>query len=112
MRLTTEAGKVQPTVLTDRTILIDRPYFRVERIPVWGSRASASLAAADRKGPGLSYLFVAAGSGRLVGSDFEPVDLPARSIAAVPALAPEFTVEDCGGLDLIRITPNWPGGKA
>ncbi len=111
-RLITEAGKVQPTVLPDRTILIDRQYFRVERIPIVGSRASATLAAADRRGPGLSYLFVAAGSGRLIGAGFEPVDLPARSIAAVPALAADFTVEDCGGLDLIRIIPNWPGGNA
>jgi hypothetical protein len=28
---------------------------------------------------------------------------------AVPAASPEFEVEDMGGLDLIRITPNWPG---
>ena len=39
---------------------------------------------------------------------FEPVDLPARGIVAVPAASPEFVVEDLGGLDLIRITPNWP----
>jgi hypothetical protein len=41
------------------------------------------------------------------------VELPARGIVAVPAAAPEFVLEDQGGpgrsLDLIRITPNWPG---
>jgi hypothetical protein len=31
---------------------------------------------------------------------------------AVPADAPAFVVEDLGGLDLIRIAPNWPAGKA
>jgi len=111
-RLTTQAGKVQPTVLADRTILIDKGYFRVERIPVSGSRSSTTLAAADRAVPGLAYLFVAAGAGRLTSSSFEPVDLPARSIAAVPASSPDFIVEDLGGLDLIRITPSWPGDKA
>jgi len=34
--------------------------------------------------------------------------LPARGIVAVPAASPAFTLEDAGGLDLIRITPNWP----
>jgi hypothetical protein len=26
----------------------------------------------------------------------------------VPAASPEFVLEDRGGLDLIRLTPNWP----
>ncbi len=34
MRLATQAGKVQPRVLPDRTILVDAEYFRVERIAV------------------------------------------------------------------------------
>jgi hypothetical protein len=29
-------------------------------------------------------------------------------MVAVPAASPEFLIEDLGGLDLIRITPNWP----
>ncbi len=57
---------------------------------------------------GLAYLFAAAGAGRLTGEGFEPVDLPACGIVAVPAASPEFAIEDLGGLDLIRITPNWP----
>jgi len=46
------------------------------------------------------------------GSGFDPVELPARGIVAIPAASPEFLVEDSadadGPLDLIRITPNWP----
>jgi mannose-6-phosphate isomerase len=57
---------------------------------------------------GLSYLFAAAGAARITGQGFEPVDLPARGIVAVPAASPAFQVEDAGGLDLIRIAPNWP----
>lgn len=105
-RLETRAGKVQPKQLADRTVLVDADYFRVERIPVKGSRSSASLR--GDAATGLAYLFAAEGRGRIAGPDFETVVLEPRSIAAVPAAAPQFAVEDLGGLDLIRITPNWP----
>jgi mannose-6-phosphate isomerase len=108
MRLTTRAGKVPPKPLADRTVLIDVEYFRVERIPVDGTRASSTLPGSDERQPGLSYLFAAAGSARLAGSGFEPVEIPARGIACIPAAAPGFTVEDGVGLDLIRISPRWP----
>jgi mannose-6-phosphate isomerase len=112
-RLTTRAGKVPSRELADRTILMDGDYFRVERIPVSGSRTSASLPENGETVPGLQYLFVAAGAARLAGAGFEPVELSMGAIAAVPAASPEFAVEDAGGpdlssLDLIRITPRWP----
>ncbi len=109
-RLTTRAGLVAPRLLADRTVLIDSEYFRVERIPMRGSRTSASLRAAHQPeaAPQLAYLFAASGAGRLVGQGFAAVDLRARSIVAVPAHSPEFVLEDVGALDLIRITPNWP----
>jgi mannose-6-phosphate isomerase len=111
LRLTTRAGKVAPRQLADRKVLIDVEYFRVERIPVNGSRTSESLHSGGGK-RGLAYLFAAAGTGRLTGTEFEPVDLPTRGIVAVPAASPEFVLEDAGSangsLDLIRISPNWP----
>jgi mannose-6-phosphate isomerase len=106
IKLVTDAGKISPKVLQDRTILLDVKYFRIERIPVAGSISSASLG--DKPETGLAYLFAAAGAGRLSGMGFEPVDLPARGIVAVPASSHAFTLADAGGLDLIRITPNWP----
>lgn len=105
-RLKTRAGKVAPQQLKDRTVLLDAEYFRIERVPVEGSRTSAELRGASK--PALAYLFAAAGSGRLSGAGFDPLDLPARGIVAVPAASPEFVLENRGGLDLIRITPNWP----
>jgi mannose-6-phosphate isomerase len=107
-KLVTRAGKVQPTELADRTVLIDADYFRVERIHEAGNRSSASLRGENEKGPLLAYLFAAAGGGRIAGPGFDAVDLPPRGIVAVPASSPVFTVADLGGLDLIRITPNWP----
>jgi len=110
-KLMTRAGKIAPRKLADRTVLIDVEYFRVERVPVEGSRTSESLRGGEKAG--LAYLFAAAGSGRLTGAGFEAVELPARGIVAVPAASPEFVLEEAGGpgekLDLIRITPNWPG---
>jgi mannose-6-phosphate isomerase len=107
-RLATRAGKVTPVPRDDRTILIDVEYFRVERLPVNGSRASSSLAASDERGPGLSYLFAAAGSGRIEGEGFEAIELAARGIACIPASSPEFNVQDLGELELVRISPRWP----
>lgn len=114
-KLVTRAGKVASIELADRTVLIDVAYFRMERIPVFRDLTSESLRGAGGK-RGLAYLFAAAGAGRLSGAGFEPVDLPARGIVAVPAASPEFALEEVGGtgdrLDLIRITPNWPVAAA
>jgi mannose-6-phosphate isomerase len=111
-RLVTRVGKVLPTVLADRTALINVEYFRVERLPVSGARSSKTLPSEGELAPGLSYLFAASGTGRVTGPDFEAVDLPTRIIVAVPASSPPFVIEDLDGLDLIRIAPNWPNTPA
>ena len=112
MRLKTKAGKVVPRVLEDRTVLVDSPYFSVERIPVEVSRSSTSLQRGDEAKAGLAYLFAAAGNARLTSPSFGTVDLPSRGIVAVPAASPVFAVQDLGELDLIRITQREPGTKA
>lgn len=110
-RLVTQAGKVAPTQLSDRTVLIDADYFRVERLAISGSRSSDSLRNPAEAAPSLSWLFAAAGSARIAGSSFAPIDLPPRAIVGVAAFSPEFTIENLGELDLIRITPKWPGRR-
>jgi mannose-6-phosphate isomerase len=107
-RLKTKAGKVAPRVMEDRTILVNCPYFTVERIPVEVSRSSTSLRREDESKAGLAYLFAAEGTGRVASPSFSAVDLPPRGIVAVPAASPVFAIEDMGDLDLIRITPRWP----
>jgi mannose-6-phosphate isomerase len=106
-KLATRAGKVTPLPLEDRTVLIDAEYFRIEKIPVNGSRTSKGLRGAQGA-PGFAWLFAASGAGRISGASFDPVELPARGIVGIPAAAPEFQLEDLGGLELVRITPNWP----
>jgi len=109
MRFDTRAGLVPPRELDDRTILIDVEYFRVERVAVKESRASATLPGPGEDAGGLAYVFAAEGSARLTGDGFDAVELPPRGIAAIPASSPAFTMEDLGRLDLIRISPRWPG---
>jgi mannose-6-phosphate isomerase len=109
IRLLSRAGRIAPATLADRTVLLDAEYFCVERIPVDGRRSSTTLPGEAEPAPGLAYLFAAGGAARIAGPAFDPVDLPARGIVAVPAASPAFEVEDRGGLDLIRISPRWPG---
>jgi mannose-6-phosphate isomerase len=111
-KLATRSGKVPAQALSDRIVLIDVEYFRVERISVEEPRAGSTLYRDGELNPGLSYLFAASGSARLVSDAFEAIEIPAGSIAAVPAASPEFTIENVSGpdqvLDLIRIAPRWP----
>jgi len=108
MRFETRAGLVPPQVLGDRTILIDVEYFCVEHIPVKEIRESSTLPGPGEPNRGLSYLFAADGSARVAGNGFDPIELAPRGMAAIPATAPAFTIEDSGDLDLIRISPRWP----
>jgi mannose-6-phosphate isomerase len=115
IRLETEAGKIAPIVLGDRTILVNRKYFCVEKIPVEGVRSGTSMSRPEENrgeaGAGLQYLFAAGGSGLITAADskaFDEITLPTRAIVAVPATSPAWKIEDLGGLDLIRITPYFP----
>lgn len=108
-RLRTKAGKVAPRVLNDRTILLDAEYFRMEKIFIEVSRSSSTLSRRPEDSAGLAYLFAAQGSGRLAGPGFGSIDLPEHGIVAVPAASPIFAIQDMGGLELVRITPRWPG---
>jgi mannose-6-phosphate isomerase len=104
-KLTTRAGKVDAQKLSDRLVLIDTEYFRVEKIAVEGGVSHSELR--QRGEPaGLAYLFAVGGSARIFGDSFDTVDLPAQSIAAIPAAAPAFHLEPAdksGGFEVIRI---------
>jgi mannose-6-phosphate isomerase len=119
IRLQTAAGKIAPVELTDRTVLVKREYFCVEKMIVSGVRGGSSMAAGENsKADGdssLTYLFAASGSGWIsaVGSEeFEGVELPTCGMVAIPAASPAWQIEDRGGLELIRITPRFPATKA
>ncbi len=107
-KLETRAGKITPQEQAGQTLLMEGSYFRVDRVPVEGSRTSASLPVEGEPAPGLAYLFAAAGTAKITGLDFEAIELSKGGMIAVPAASPEFVVENLGGLELIRITPRWP----
>lgn len=102
VKFTTKAGRVAPQQLAGRTILLDAKYFRVEQVEVDRSIGSAALQGADT--PRLAYLFAAAGTARIAGAGFVPVELTRGGIVAVPASSPEFVLEDLGELKLIRVS--------
>jgi mannose-6-phosphate isomerase len=112
IRLATDAGKIAPVRLEDRTVLIDRQYFCVEKIDVSSTRTGESMIGSDEGSEaGLAYLFAAAGSGEIKAADassFAPVTLAERGLVAIPASSSAWVVEDLGGLELIRITPRFP----
>jgi mannose-6-phosphate isomerase len=112
IRLETDAGKIAPVRLKDRTILIDREYFCVEKIDVDGIRTGASMAG-ENEDAGIAYLFAAAGSGKISDGSFDaatfpPLTLSERGLVAIPASSPAWEILDLGGLELIRITPRFP----
>jgi len=82
MRLTSRAGKIPDKDLKDRMILLEVEYFRVERLHPAESWTRTSLQDEGEAVQGLAYLFAAAGTDRLTGEGFEPVELPARGIVA------------------------------
>jgi mannose-6-phosphate isomerase len=117
IRLNTGAGKITPVELSDRTVLVNREYFCIEKVRVSGIRQGDSISS---PGPGnapagLQYLFAAGGAGLISArhvSDFDDLTLPTRGIIAIPASSPEWKIEDLGGLELIRIIPRFPAEAA
>ena len=114
-RLQTAAGKVKPVELADRTVLVDRDYFCVERIRIEGGKDSADLTLPEEflggEKSSLSYLFAASGAGEITvqgGKGSAPISLPKCGMVAVPASAPPWRIRAVEGMDLIRVTPRWP----
>jgi len=56
----------------------------------------------------IAYLPMASINPDATGVSTLTVLFPDLQSAAIPAASPEFSIENQGGLDLIRITPNWP----
>jgi mannose-6-phosphate isomerase len=110
IRLRTKSGKIAAQELADRTVLINKDYFRVERLKINGQRSGETLPAPGEP-KGLQYLFAATGAAHIVSTTgaFDPVELPERGLVAIPASSPALMVEEQGDVDLIRIAPNWPG---
>ena len=100
LRLTTDAGKVAPRELGDRTLLIDKKYFRIERIELSGSMTKTAF---DGGIAGkLNYIYVASGAGRLVCGD-AGIELKAQRMVLLPALVGEYSIESAEKIEIYRI---------
>lgn len=111
MRLKTHAGKVQPTAKSDRSVLIDEAYFRVEQLCLEGQRSAQEMNGTEGSSTASFQLFFASqGSVQFSGEDFPSFELPQGSLAVVPASTPSWTVESQGKSHMIRILPKEPKG--
>jgi mannose-6-phosphate isomerase len=105
MRTDTRAGKIARTAGTrGEAVLVDERYFRVER---WdGDAAGLSLESVEEGGTQL--LFVANGTLRIEGPNFEAFQLGRCELAVIPALCERW--EARGEAEVMRIVPR--GGAA
>jgi mannose-6-phosphate isomerase len=112
MRLTTDAGLVKPIAENGRTVLLDKKYFRVERLTLSGTNVAAQFAPPDAP-PGVQMFFVISGTARLQpGSDsaddagFDPFTVAPHQLAVIPANPGPWQIDATGPLELIRILPH------
>jgi mannose-6-phosphate isomerase len=100
MRTDTRAGKIiRKGGTRGEDVLVDERYFRVER---WEGDAAGLSAAATEEG-GTQLLFVANGTLRIEGPDFEAFQLGRCELAVIPASAERW--EARGEAEVMRILP-------
>jgi mannose-6-phosphate isomerase len=110
LKFSTSAGKIPPQKLADRTLLLSTSFFTIESFTTTNSLSSQSLALTPQQtnpDPTLSYLFVVSGSATVLSSSndssFTPIELPERSILAIPASSPDFIIQPHSALKFLRI---------
>ncbi|MHB1022837.1 MAG: type I phosphomannose isomerase catalytic subunit [Acidobacteriaceae bacterium] len=102
MKVHTQAGRVQPKHQDGAEVLIDAPYFRVERIVVKPGEENGALAAHPGKA---QILFTAKGTGKMTGDGFEPVALSRGRVAIVPAASTAWQMDAAEEMEIFRAIP-------
>lgn len=112
-RVQTDAGKVQPRILSDvddaeHAILIESKYFRVDRFRAHGSVGGAIKFADVPAAGNVQLVFAANGSGILraeSGAAQQAVHLKHGELAIVPACVPEWCLFPDGPMEILRAIP-------
>ncbi|MGC9292021.1 MAG: type I phosphomannose isomerase catalytic subunit [Acidobacteriaceae bacterium] len=108
MRLLTNAGKVEPRVNDNKTLLIQSQYFRVDRfmLPVPAVAHSFALRTQRDSAWGVVQLvFVASGSGELHAAGCEPIALRRGELAVIPACVTEWQMVPTTPMEILRTIP-------
>ncbi len=105
MRLTTDVGLVQPVKEDGRTVLLDKKYFRVERLTLSGANVADQFAPTGSPA-GVQMFFVVSGSARLHSGNFDPFTVAAHQLAVIPANSGPWQLDADGPLEVIRILPH------
>ena len=110
LKFSTNAGKIPPQQLSDRTLLIKTEFFSIESFTISAPITSNLLNSSnfpENSSPTLSYIFLSKGSALITqvpnGIQFKTIELPEHSILAIPASAPEFIIHPDSDLEFLRI---------
>lgn len=107
LRLDTQAGKVTPVVESDRTVLLDSPYFRIERKTLRGHLHNAQLCSSGEPAA-VSYLFSGAKSIEIQTADQQVIPWPANTLLAIPARSEDFQLQSAEPVEVVRIVARQP----
>lgn len=109
LRLDTKAGKVKAVVESDREILIDETYFRIEKLGLDGKYSAEAIQGRQSSTPSsFQLLFAAQGEITISGEGFESFQAPKGYLAVIPHSALPWNVEAASGSSVIRILPKEP----
>jgi mannose-6-phosphate isomerase len=112
MRLQTRAGRVKPLTDEDHSVLIDVPYFRIDRFTLGISNGAKVLGSAnDPFGDRAQIFFVSDGAVSLHSSGADSIHLGRCQTAIVPASAGDWTLKPEGVAEVVRIVPQ-PGKRS
>jgi mannose-6-phosphate isomerase len=106
-RLHTEAGKVQPKIDGDQTILVQSNYFQVDRYLLAGNatRQFSSPVKKESESGTVQLIFVAGGNGTLQSGNESPIELRRGELAVVPACTPEWSLTATESMEILRAIP-------
>jgi mannose-6-phosphate isomerase len=111
LKFTTNAGKIPPQILSDRTLLLNTEFFTIESFNISAPFSSQLLNSAnitENSSPTLSYLFVKKGSALITsvpnGPQFTSIELQEHTMLAIPASSPGFLIQPHSDLDVLRIS--------
>lgn len=105
MHMQTQAGKVQPRAQGDSTLLVESPYFRVDRIALHPSAVSQPFPSGEPRAA-VQLLFVTSGSGTLHAEGCDPIPLRRGELAMVPACTSVWQMEVSEHMEILRAIPH------
>lgn len=106
-RVRTQAGKVIPQTIGDRSLLVRSDYFQVDQHRLEANSIKKFHSAAEQAdgSRAVQLVFVASGRGALLSENEEPIELHRGELAVVPACAAEWSLAAAESMEVLRAIP-------